>query len=179
MIKPLLAVALALSFAANAGAADTKFTDAWLGGATKCSLRRYQWPISLDDAPTPTFVATIHLVSDGKGKYTSGTSEDRIADDTNRPSGEDICHFRLVDGSYTINPDGTGTATTQWALAPGSAAHCANFLPGNLTGYINTGLETARRLPATVHFLIDGKRILWMSLNPGGPGIGVCVREDE
>lgn len=104
-------------------------------------------PISLDDAPTPTLVATIHLVSDGKGKYTSGTSEDRIADDTNRPLGEDICHYRLVDGSYKINADGTGIATTQWALAPGGAAHCANYLPGNLTGTSTPALRLRGGFP--------------------------------
>lgn len=69
--------------------------------------------------PSASAVGTINVVADGNGNLTSGTAS------YSANSGI-ACYYTLISGTYTVQSNGTGQATTNWSLAShGSSPNCA------------------------------------------------------
>jgi hypothetical protein len=85
-----------------------------LSGAITCSS-------SVKSGPTAMATGTINVVADGKGNLTSGTASYHGG-----PAASAIsCNYTLSSGTYTVQSNGSGQATTNWSLIPGSSPNCA------------------------------------------------------
>src|ERR1700730_10059918 len=101
-------LAVLIFIAASAG--DLHADDAFKG-TFSCGVTLYMLPRTRDEIPTVTGQGEMEITGDGSGKLGRGTLPERIADDTHRPSGADVCTFQLVSGSYAIDRDGNGTSS--------------------------------------------------------------------
>jgi hypothetical protein len=122
------------------GAFDAKFA-----GHYQCHSTTFFWPTNPDEPPVQSATGTTDLVSDGSGRFSSGSGVVNVLDDTARPGSLVTCHFTLREGTYAIAPAGVGVAQMQWDLVPGSGPHCSNYVPGDLrpTGSIDETLPHA------------------------------------
>jgi hypothetical protein len=72
--------------------------------------------------PTPVANGTINVVADGQGHLTSGSAGYQGG---TGPSGT-TCTYSLSSGTYTVQSNGSGQATTKWSLiAQNSSPNCA------------------------------------------------------
>jgi hypothetical protein len=71
---------------------------------------------------TPVANGTINVAADGQGHFTSGNAS-YLAD----PGGSGIsCSYALSSGSYTVQSNGNGQATTNWSvISQNSSPNCA------------------------------------------------------
>lgn len=156
--------------------ADARCDDSFKG-TFSCGVTLYMLPRTRDATPMVTGQGEMDITADGNGKLVAGRLTERIADDTHRPSGADVCSFTLVSGSYSINYDGNGTSSARWALGPGDTTHCANFVPGGRWNGIEIGRENAPPGSSKSTLFFDGKnRSYSVSVVDQGFAVAVCDR---
>jgi hypothetical protein len=173
MIRRCLLVVLVLI----AVSAEARCDDHSFKGTFSCGVTLYMLPRTRDATPMVTGQGEMEITADGNGKLVAGRLTERIADDTHRPSGADMCSFTLVSGSYSINDDGNGTSSAQWALGANDTAHCANFVPGTKWNGIEIGRESAPPASSKSTLFFDGKnRSYSVSVVDQGFAVAVCDR---
>ncbi|MGH7864839.1 MAG: hypothetical protein ACREQB_07610 [Candidatus Binataceae bacterium] len=103
--------------------------------------------------PVPTS-ALIRLSSDGNGNFTSGTF-------TGNTAGM-VCSYTLASGStYSVKPDGSGTATINWKGGASNAKQCpaGSAAPSSFVLYSQTsGFVVATGKDATVWSVCERQR---------------------
>lgn len=73
--------------------------------------------------PTALATGTINVVADGQGHLTSGNASYHGGPGTSAMS----CNYALSGGTYTVQSDGSGQATTNWSLiSQNSSPKCAS-----------------------------------------------------
>jgi hypothetical protein len=66
----------------------------------------------------------IALVADGQGNYVSGSESYQLA-------GGGGCDYVLDNGTYQVNPDGSGESTTDWLLVRNNSSQgCTHVVRG-------------------------------------------------
>jgi hypothetical protein len=171
----ILIVAPALGFCAEGDSGTGLFK-----GTFECGVTLYMWPLTRDSPPLVTGQGSMEITADGNGKLVSGELTERIADDTNHPSGADVCTFALQRGSYSIGNDGSGTSSARWALRTGDTAHCANFVPGSKFNGIDTTRQGAPPASTSATLFFDGKNKSYsVSVIEQGLAVAVCERSTE
>ena len=176
--RGLLAVLVLLVTSAGiVFAEDVSGHDAFKG-TFSCGVTLYMLPWTRDGTPLAAGQGEMEITSDGNGKLTSGTLTERIADDTHRPSGIDVCTYTLVSGNYSIDQDGNGTSSAQWALGANDTAHCTNFVPGGKFNGIQVGRQSAPPASSKSTLYFDGKdRSYSVSVVNRGLAVAVCDRK--
>lgn len=168
----ILIVAPSFAFCAEGDSGTDLFK-----GTFQCGVTLYMWPPTRDSPPLVTGQGTMEITADGNGQLVRGTITERIADDTHRPSGADVCTFNLQSGSYSIGKDGNGTSSTRWALRTGDTTHCANFVPGARFNGIDTSRQSAPPASASSTIFFGGKNKSYsVSVVEQGLAVAVCER---
>jgi serine-type D-Ala-D-Ala carboxypeptidase/endopeptidase len=137
-------------------------------GAYRCRLTAFTLPATAEGAFTPTGTGDIHVVADGKGRFTSGTWVHRI-DTANLHM---TCKLDLASGSYTVEHNGTGVESTKWKLRIAESPRtCFRFFSPDLMS-VTTAAES---------IMTDkGGRIFYStSINPFALLSVVCEREEK
>src|SRR5882672_6216012 len=99
-------------------------TAAAIKGTYKCKLTAYGLPATAKDPFTQTASGDIEIVADGAGNWSSGTFDEQIE----APDVHANCKSQLSSGTYTVNPDGSGTTPAKWQLnKSASAPACQQF----------------------------------------------------
>jgi hypothetical protein len=122
----------------------------------------------LEGAFTPTATGDIHLVADGKGRFTSGTWAHRI-DTANLHI---TCKLDLASGNYTIEHSGIGFEQTTWKLLTAESPRvCCRFFSPEMKP-VTTAAES---------IMTDkGGRVIYStSINPYAVLSVVCEREEK
>ena len=88
------------------------FTDSSIQGPYHCTLTAFPLPATIKDPFKAAASGDIHSVADGKGKISDGTWVHHIP----TPGRDLICKLKMVSGSYSVTPDGTGTERSSWKL---------------------------------------------------------------
>jgi hypothetical protein len=176
--RGLLAALVLLAVPAGyVNAEDVVGHDAFKG-TFSCGVTLYILPRTRDETPMVTGQGEMEITADGNGKLVRGTLTERIADDTHRPSGIDVCTFTLISGSYSIDRDGNGTSSARWALGANDTAHCTNFIPGAKFNGIETGRTRAPQGSANATLFFDGKnRSYSVNVVDQGFAVAVCDRK--
>ena len=147
-------------------------------GTFSCGVTLYMLPRAREQTPTVTGQGEMEITADGNGKLVRGTLTERIADDTHRPSGVDVCTFTLINGSYSIDRDGNGTSSARWALGANDTAHCTNFIPGASFNGLETGRTNAPQGSTNATLFFDGKnRSYSVNVVDQGFAVAVCDRK--
>jgi len=145
-------------------------------GHFRCGITDYGWPSSLEEAPTATGSAVMEFDSDGKGRFTTGSLSEHLADDT-RTFGEKVCAFQLVKGEYHMNSANAGTSNLAWRLKVGSDSHCGAWLRNANTpnmGYVESPHDYETIANTGSFFVLANGTSRWISASAGGVAIGVC-----
>ena len=172
MIRLLAVLMLIVSSSGSVFAEDA------FKGTFSCGVTLYMLPWTRDGTPLAAGQGEMEITSDGNGKLVRGSLTERIADDTHRPSGIDVCTYNLVSGNYAIDRDGNGTSSARWALGAGDTTHCANFVPGGgkFNG-IDTGRQSAPPGSTNSTLFFDGKnRSYSVNVVDRGFAVAVCDR---
>ena len=104
-MKRFLMLALLLSLPSIVGADAVKHGDSSLAGTYQCQITAFQWPHSREDPLMQNSQGTSEVVADGAGKLSEGSMSLHSV----REENEGIpCKYCLRNGTYTINPDGSG-----------------------------------------------------------------------
>ncbi len=150
-------------------------------GHYECHSTTFKWPSAPSEPLIQTATGTTEFISDGKGRFISGSGVINVLDDTARPPTGVTCHFTLREGRYSLGADGTGSADLIWTLAPGSALHCSGFVPGDTrpTGYIDETRDTNREGPSRSNFVIVGDRSYFSIVTPISSALGVCDKASD
>ena len=168
----MLIAAPAFGFCAESDSGNDLFK-----GTFQCGVTLYMWPLTRDAPPLVTGQGSMEITADGNGKLLAGTLTERVADDTHRPSGADVCTFTVQSGSYSIGKDGSGTSSVRWALRTGDTTHCANFVPGAKFNGIDTTRQGAPPASASSTIFFDGKNKSYsVSVVEQGLAVAVCER---
>ena len=168
----ILVASPALAFCADSDSGTDHFK-----GNFECGVTLYMWPPTRGAPPMVTGQGSMEITADANGKLVRGTLTERVADDTHRPSGVDVCAFTLERGSYSISKDGTGTSSPRWALRTGDTTHCANFVPGSRFNGIDTSRQDAPPATASSTIFFDGKSKSYsVSVVEQGLAVAVCDR---
>jgi len=171
--RRLLAVLILIA----ASAANLHAEDIYKG-TFSCGVTLYMLPRTRDEIPTVTGQGEMEITADGNGKLVRGTLTERIADDTHRPSGADVCTFTLASGSYSIGSDGNGISSARWALGANDTAHCTNFIPGAKFNGIETARTIAPQGSVNATLFFDGKnRSYSVNVVDQGFAVAVCDRK--
>jgi D-alanyl-D-alanine-carboxypeptidase/D-alanyl-D-alanine-endopeptidase len=88
------------------------FTDSSIQGPYHCTLTAFPLPATIKDPFTAAATGDIHIVADGKGKFSEGTWVHHIQ----APGIDLTCKVKMVSGSYSVTPNGTGTEHSSWKL---------------------------------------------------------------
>jgi hypothetical protein len=88
------------------------FTNSSIHGAYHCTLTAFPLPATIKDPFKAAATGDIHSVADGKGKSSDGTWIHHIQ----APGLDLTCKLKMVSGSYSVTPDGTGTEHSSWKL---------------------------------------------------------------
>ena len=167
-------VAVLIFIAASAG---NLHADDAFKGTFSCGVTLYILPRTRDETPMVTGQGEMEITADGNGKLVRGALTERVADDTHRPSGVDVCTFTLINGSYSIDRDGNGTSSARWALGANDTAHCTNFIPGAKFNGIETGRTSAPQGTTNATLFFDGKnRSYSVNVVDQGFAVAVCDR---
>jgi hypothetical protein len=87
---------------------------------------------SVELGPTALATGTINVVADGKGNLTSGNA--RYHGGPGAPGTS--CNYALSSGTYTVQSDGSGQATTNWSLiSQSSSTNCAATVSQNAISF--------------------------------------------
>ncbi|HXD89611.1 MAG TPA: serine hydrolase, partial [Candidatus Binataceae bacterium] len=142
------------------------FADSSIQGPYHCTLTPFSLPATIKDPFKASGTGDIHIVADGEGKYSEGTWVDYI-----RAPGLDLtCKLKLVSGSYSVTPNGTGTEHSSWKLVTEESPRgCFQFF-------------SPARPPVTTDselIMMDttGKTSYSTSINPFAVLSTVCQRE--
>ena len=121
---PPAMVLLMVCFGTSQHAVAADLTNSAIQGTYKCKLTGYTLPASAKDSFVQTSSGDIEAVSDGAGHWSNGTWDDRI----DSPDIHANCKFQLSSGTYSVNPDGTGTIAQKWQLnVAASTPNCRQF----------------------------------------------------
>jgi len=88
------------------------FTDNSINGPYDCTLTAFPLPATIKDPFKAAATGDIHSVADGQGKLSEGTWVHHIQ----APGLDLTCKLKMVSGSYSVTPDGTGTEHSSWKL---------------------------------------------------------------
>jgi hypothetical protein len=88
------------------------FTNSSIHGPYHCTLTAFPLPATIKDPFKAAATGDIHSVADGKGKSSEGTWVHHIQ----APGLDLTCKLKMVSGSYSVTPDGTGTEHSSWKL---------------------------------------------------------------
>jgi hypothetical protein len=95
--------------------APTTYDNTSVNGTITCNS-------SVQAGPTALATGTINVVADGKGNLTSGNASYRGGPGASKMA----CNYALSRGTYTVQSDGSGQATTNWSLiSQNSSPNCA------------------------------------------------------
>jgi hypothetical protein len=115
---------LLLAFTAKAD--SPRFSNASIQGQYKCTLTSYSLPAKANQPFAATAISDATLAADGYGKFTSGAIDHTI----DAPGVHMGCKLTMSTGTYSINPDGTGSETTRWQLIKNdSHPGCVTYFP--------------------------------------------------
>ncbi len=110
-------LALVLAVALSVGTQTYAYDDTSLSGSLTCSST-----VLVKSSATAS--GQIVLVADGQGNYVSGSESYQLA-------GGGGCDYVLDNGTYQVNPDGSGESTTDWLLVRDNSPHgCARVVRG-------------------------------------------------
>jgi serine-type D-Ala-D-Ala carboxypeptidase/endopeptidase len=142
------------------------FTESSIHGPYHCTLTPFSLPPTIKDPFKATGTGDIHIVADGNGKYSEGTWVDRI-----RAPGLDLtCKLKLVSGSYSVTPNGTGTGHSSWKLVTEESPRgCFQFF-SPARPPVTTDSELIMTDPA-------GRIVYSTSINPAAVLNTVCQSE--
>jgi len=112
----LLSLLLLPSFAAADGEG---YSASSLGGTYECRITAFAWPQRREDPLIPNSQGTSQVVTDGTGKMTEGTMS---LHSVNQSDQGIPCKYDLRNGTYTINPDGSGRTDGQWKFLEGGGS---------------------------------------------------------
>ena len=142
------------------------FADSSIQGPYHCTLTPFSLPATIKDPFKASGTGDIHIVADGEGKYSEGTWVDHIQ----APGLDLTCKLKLVSGSYSVTPNGTGTEHSSWKLVTEESPRgCFQFF-------------SPARPPVTsdselIVMDITGKTSYSTSINPFAVLSTVCQRE--
>jgi hypothetical protein len=129
LIALIVAATLGLGSAAHAGGLFT-YSNADIYGGYGCGL---SGSVALG-GPSANVVGTAYFDPAGNGYFSASTITLNIG-------GVGTCNYSLVsgDGTYNINPNGTGLAQTLYNLQSGSATNCPPHFGGTLSFVCSEG----------------------------------------
>jgi hypothetical protein len=103
--------------ASNSTGAAVSYQNTSVSGQITCT--------STVQGPNLSENGSISVVADGKGNLTSGNASYKAASGTS-------CNYTLSSGTYIVQSDGTGQATTNWSLvSQNSSPNCAPTTSNN------------------------------------------------
>ena len=140
------------------------FTDDSILGAYHCWLTAFSLPGEISDPFKPTATGDIHIVSDGKGKFTQGTWSHHL-DDLKL-----TCNLNLVSGDYSINRDGTGKEHVSWKLDVANS-------PRGCFAFFSPARPPVTSEPQLIVTDTSGKSVYSTSINPYSILSVACQRE--
>jgi len=142
------------------------FDDSSIDGSYRCVVSALSLPGKLDGKFNAVSSGDIHAVADGKGKLTQGTWEYKIV----APNLDITCKMKLVSGSYSVKPDGTGTQEVQWVLTkPDSPRVCLSYFSASaMKVHTQTQMITMDKA---------GRMFYTTTLSPAAALNGACERE--
>jgi len=88
------------------------FTNSSIQGPYHCTLTAFPLPATIKDPFKAAATGDVHVVADGKGKFSEGTWVHHIQ----APGLDLTCKLKMVSGGYSVTPDGTGTLHSSWKL---------------------------------------------------------------
>ena len=88
------------------------FTDRSIKGSYHCTLTAFPLPATIKDPFKAAATGDIHVIADGKGYLSQGT----WVHHSQSPGHDLTCKLKMVSGSYSVTPDGTGTERSSWKL---------------------------------------------------------------
>ena len=107
-------------------AAAASFNNATIQGQYKCTVTSYSLPAKANQPFAASAISDVTIAADGNGKFTGGTLDHTI----DAPGVHLSCKLVLSAGSYSINPEGTGSETTRWQLIKSdSHPDCVTYFP--------------------------------------------------
>jgi hypothetical protein len=126
-IVVIISVVLCLSNARGAqasnstGAAAVSYNKTSVNGKITCT--------STVQGPNLSENGSVSVIADGKGNLTSGKASYKAASGTS-------CNYTLSSGTYIVQSDGTGLATTNWSLvSQNSSPNCAPSVSNNAISF--------------------------------------------
>jgi len=141
------------------------FTDDSIEGPYHCVLTAFPLPAKIKDPFRAAATGDIHVVADGKGNFSEGTWKHHIQ----APQLDLICNLKMVAGSYSIAPNGTGTEHFSWKLDTGQPHGCYQFF-SPARPPVSTDQQVIMKDTA-------GKTIYSTSINPFAVLTTVCQKE--
>lgn len=136
-----LIVAATFGFASAANAGFFTYSNADIYGGYGCGL---SGSVSLG-GPSTNVVGTAYFNPAGNGTFAASTI-------TLNVGGVGTCNYSLVsgDGTYNINPNGTGLAQTLYSVQSGSATNCPPQFGGTFSFVCSEGQKPETCNVATV-----------------------------
>ena len=110
---------------ATSANATTTYNNSSVSGPITCSS-------TVQLSATTSATGTINVVADGNGNLTSGNASYQGG-----PGSPGIsCNYALSGGTYTVQSDGNGQATTNWSLiVQSSSPNCAATVSQNAISF--------------------------------------------
>ena len=177
MTKALFMLAMLLAIPSLLGA-DTdseKYSDSSMAGTYECKITIFAWPKDRQDPLMQNSQGTSEVVADGAGKLNDGSMSLHSV----REENEGIpCKYGLRNGSYKINPDGSGRTDGEWKQLEGGGSGWKCFdtgLPMNgvQVGVVKPGPVFMENMLATK----SGARTYNVLYDQTGITISVCDRK--
>jgi hypothetical protein len=175
MTKRLLMLAILLALPSLVGADREEYSASSLAGTYQCQITAFQWPHSRGDPLMQNSHGTSEVVADGSGQLSEGSMSLHSV----REENEGIpCKYGLRNGSYTINPDGSGRTDGEWKFMEGGGSGWKCFdrgLPpnGRQVGVVKPGPVFMESMLATK----SGARTYNVLYDQNGITISVCDRK--
>jgi len=175
MIKRLLMLTILLSIPSIVGADRETYSDSSLAGTYECQITAFAWPHSREEPLMQNSKGTSEVVADGAGKLSEGSMSLHSV----REENEGIpCTYGLRNGTYLINPDGSGRTDGQWKFMEGGGSGWKCFdlgLPKNgmQVGVVKPGPVFMESMLATK----SGARTYNVVYDQTGITISVCDRK--
>jgi hypothetical protein len=105
----------------SAGATAVTYNNTSVSGQITCT--------SIVQGPNLSENGSISVVADGNGSLTSGNASYRATSGMS-------CNYALSSGTYRVQSDGTGQATTNWSLvSQNSSPTCAPTVSNNAISF--------------------------------------------